>query len=88
MKYVTIMTIPGKSVQVEVEDDASIAFIAQKAGFDITGMSITCTAPAEGANAATVPGDGATICLTRQVKGAGTRQLAQMGRLRLIWLGA
>jgi hypothetical protein len=60
MKYVKVMTIPGRSTQVEVDYNATVADC----------VSITCTAPATGANANTVPKDGADIVLTRQVKGA------------------
>ena len=70
MKYVTIMSIPGASRQVEVEDDATIANVAEKASLNLMGMSITCSNPAEGATHSTIVGDGATVCLTRQVKGA------------------
>lgn len=70
MKFVKMLQIPGRIADVEVEDDASIADIAATAGVCLDGMNITCTDPANGANASTVPANGAQVVLTRQVKGA------------------
>ena len=69
-KFVKIMSIPGSSMDVEVDDDASIQQIADQANMRLSQMNITCTDPATGANASTVPANGAQIVLTRQVKGA------------------
>ena len=70
MKYVKIMSIPGACADIECEEDANINTIAQSAGMSLAGMNITCTDPKSGANARTIPANGAQIVLTRQVKGA------------------
>ncbi len=70
MKYCKIMSIPGRCADVEVEDDATIEDISQKSGISLDQKTITCTDPATGATASTVPANGAQIVLTRQVKGA------------------
>lgn len=70
MKYVKIMSIPGRSATIECEEDANISTIAESAGMELGGMNITCTDPATGATTTTVPANGAQVVLTRQVKGA------------------
>ena len=70
MKYIEVMTIPGRSIKVEVDDNATVADCVEKAGMTLQGFSLTCTKPAEGATGSTVVEEGATICLTRQVKAA------------------
>jgi len=70
MKYVKVMTIPGRSQQVEVEDSATVADCVAKAGMTTDGYQITLTSQASGANANSVPQNGDDVVLTRQVKGA------------------
>ncbi len=70
MKFNKIMSIPGRVANVESEDNATIAAIAQQSGFSLEQMNITCTDPATGASASTVPANGAQIVLTREVKAA------------------
>ena len=69
MKYVKVMTIPGRSAQVEVDDNASVDECVRKAGMSHDGYQITVTSQAN-ANANTVPQNGDDVVLTRQVKGA------------------
>ncbi len=70
MKHVKVMCIPGRVVDVELSDNGNIAEAVALAGMNLEGFTVTCTSPAEGASASTVVDNGATICLTRQVKGA------------------
>jgi len=70
MKHVKVMSIPGRVVDVELSDSANIAEAVTKAGMNLEGFTVTCTDPAQGANASTIVRNGATVCLTRQVKGA------------------
>ena len=69
MKYVKVMTIPGRSQQVEVDDDATVADCVAKAGMSLDGYQVTVTSN-NSANANTVPVNGDDVVLTRQVKGA------------------
>jgi len=70
MKYVKVMTIPGRSAQVEIEDNATVADAVAKAGMTLDGYQITLTSQASGANGNSIPANGDDIVLTRQVKGA------------------
>jgi len=70
MKYVKVMTMPGRSQQVEVEDYATVADCVTKAGMTMEGFQITLTSTPNGANANSVPVNGDDVVLTRQVKGA------------------
>ena len=70
MKYINVMSILGRAADVEVDDAATIADCVQQAGLSLDQMNITCTNPATGATAGTVPADGARVVLTREVKGA------------------
>lgn len=70
MKMITVMQIPGRSAQVHVTDDASVSECVNEAGFDLSGYTISLSPHVSGASSATVPVDGTTIGLTRQVKGA------------------
>lgn len=70
MKYVKVMTVPGKGVDVQVADDATVGTAVQAANMTTDGFSITLSPFVEGANANTNVADGSTIVLTRAVKGA------------------
>ena len=70
MKYIKVMTIPGKAVDVEVDDDATVATCCAVAGFDTAGWKVDLNPVVPGASLETVPPSGSTVCLTRQVKGA------------------
>lgn len=70
MKYIKVLSIPGRVADVEVEDNSNIDACVRQAGMSLEGMNITCTDPAKGATATTVPANGAQIVLTREVKGA------------------
>lgn len=68
-KFIKVMTIPGRTQQVEVDDNASVADCVEKAGMSHSGYQITVTSQPS-ADANTIPKDGDDIVLTRQVKGA------------------
>lgn len=71
MKYIQVMTIPGKSVPVEVDKDATLGVCVETAGMVLNGFDITVAPNAiRGANANSAIPDGSTICLTKQAKGA------------------
>lgn len=70
MKMITVMLLPGKTAQVHVPDDATVGDCVNEAGMSLDGYTISLSPHVAGANSATVPADGSTVGLTRQVKGA------------------
>lgn len=70
MKYITVMTVPGRSQQVEVTDDATIADAVRAADQELGGYSISVSPHVASPSASTNIAPNSTICLTRQVKGA------------------
>ena len=70
MKYIKVMTIPGKAIDVEADENATVHTLVGLAGMTLDQMTISLSPAVEGANANSVVPDGGTICLTRQVKGA------------------
>ena len=70
MKYIKVMTIPGKAIDVEVDDNATVNTCVSTAGMTLDQMTISVSPTVEFASANTILADGSTVCLTRQVKGA------------------
>lgn len=69
MKYIEVMALPGGKKSIEVADDATVGDAISKAGYNLTGYTLSVTNDPNATPDSRVL-DGARIVLTRQVKGA------------------